>query len=258
MRLWQSEDANVLIEVQRTSGCCFLFHQASRAVLCAALGEASDTNKLRVFALPECIPQETEAERQACLKDSLKICSSLLQNERVDAHLMALESLVKLSTCCRSRTFAARSILSCGDFLQTLVSLIQSSTLSTSDHESNRTDTEQEHLALMHRHAMTVLANCLAALQEDNETKEKIESEVTTDSMLMALIEQVARCDKEPHEACQAMRCLQELVRLQKDCKQRALALGLDGYADKASRYGDHRHLQLHSETQKLLQHLND
>ena len=261
IRLWKSEEAHqVVVEVQRTSGCCFLFHQASKAVLRAASG-ATATKPSVVFTLPKCIPQESEAERLACLKEGLDICSCLLQSGRMDSHLMALESLVKISECSRSREYAARCILGSGEFLQTLVSLIQTSSLSSSpDNEANRTITEKEHLALMHRHAMTVLANCLSTLQEKEDASDSaLQADVTSDTTLMALIDRVAHCDKRPHDACQAVRCLQELVVLKNsDCKQRALALGLASHADFAKQLGDRRHVQLYTESQKLLHQLKD
>ncbi|GKY96394.1 hypothetical protein MPSEU_000599000 [Mayamaea pseudoterrestris] len=262
VRLWKSqEDNQVIVEVQRTSGCCYLFHQACKAVLRAAMGEPI-TKQPVTFTLPKCIPQETEAERLACLEESLSICSGLLQNERMDAHLMALETLVKLSKCCRLQGSAARCILSSGDLLHTLVFLIQASSLSSrTEADANRTDAEQEHLVLMNRLAMTVLANCLSVLQEEGkeETKSALQADITSDTTLLALIDRVAHCDKRPHDACQAVRCLQKLVLLKNNnCKQRALALGLANHADFAKQFGDHRHLQLSAESQKLLNQLKD
>jgi hypothetical protein len=139
--------------------------------------------------------------------------------------------------------------------------LIKSSSIDGNATASSRTDAEEVHFALMHRHALTVLANCLAALQEGDKADRKsfLQAEVTSDSTLLALIDRVAHCDKRPHEACQAVRCLQELVNLKdSDCKQRALALGLASHAVFAKQMGDRRHLQLHTESQKLLHQLKD
>ena len=271
VRLWSSSEApqSVIVEMQRIDGCCFLYHQMCRKVFEAATASAASmsTNKPRAFPMPKCIPQETPEQREQCTKEGLDIASSLLQTNRIDAHLMALESLVRLTGSCNcsqeARKFAAREILQQTEaqqersLLDTVLCLIQSFRMDSQD-DSALTDMEEQHFSIMHRNALTVLANCLEECSPVEDCA--LSSELVSESLLTSLVQDMADSEKRPHDACQSVRCLSALS-ASTECQQKLqqLLAGKDALSSvvlQAQRAGRSRHEQLRAEAEKLQQRM--
>lgn len=242
-----------MVEVQRAAGCCFLFCQATKAILRAAKGDAT-VQPARCFTLPACVPQQSHEEEKQLIQDDLQNCASLLKKDRHDAHLLAMESLCHLSKATkRNRAFAAHCIL-CGDFLSTLLCLVESYRMSPCDSELVLSDMEQEHFSLMHRHALTILGNCLVALDESGELSHLLENqpELASKSLTACLVLQVSNSQEHPHDACQAVRCLKSLVRTCAEIKQNACDLGAAAAIDAAQQQGACSHTALEQESVTL------
>jgi len=218
VRLWSDKD-QVLVEIQRTAGCCFLFHQSAKAVLRAAKGLRKQQPQIS-FTIPDCVPQETEEESKQCTQEGLEIALDLLKKDRLDAHMLAIESLVYLTKATKNRSFAAHCIL-CGEFRSTILCLVESFRM----HKSTSvalSQMEEEHLTIMHRNALTVLANCLVALEHSGELLHVLgqQEEFRSNTLLATLVDEVGSAEQRPHDACQAARCLQSLFRASDDTKQ--------------------------------------
>lgn len=251
VRLWNDKD-QVAVEVQRLAGCCFLFHQCAKSVLRAAKGVPA-ASPTKTFQIPESIPRETEQETKECIEEGLEIAADLLKKDRIDAHLLAIESLVCLSKATKTRKFAAKCIL-CGEFLSTLLSLIESFQMDHQTYQDVTSQVQESHLFAMHRNALTILANCLVSLEEQGKlnTTLKTQRELCSNSLILALVEDVSKSDTRPHDACQAARCLQSLMRSSNDVGRKLLEIGATDKVQEAHQQGCCRHAQLERECQKL------
>jgi hypothetical protein len=150
----------------------------------------------------------------------------LLNKDRLDAHMLAMESLTHLSRSAKCRCLIAKAVLN-GPLLENLVSLIECWQICSSDvaNESSgesKGGMEEQHCASMHRLAIAVLANCLQTLESEGELKGILverREQLCSPTLLMALVSELKQASQRPHDACEAARCLQPLVRLCPDCK---------------------------------------
>jgi hypothetical protein len=269
VRLW-SAPANknqVLVEVQKVSGCSYLYCQAARAVLRAAKGLEPQPVK-REFTIPQSVVKQHAASAVKKPFDSnamegIEIAFTLLQRKRLDARLMAVESLVQISKA--TAPFAAHAILCEKEELRAaLLSLVVEGRplegpgdAGGAGRAPSYTEMEKEHNRLMSRHALSVLANCLETLEHSGELEavlgEEQGSELCAQKTLQTLIAKVQASSENPHDACQAMRCMGSLVRTgSSDTKQTALALGFYETVAAAHATGGRCHARLEQECARL------
>lgn len=256
VHLWADEQpktSQVIVEIQRVAGCCYLFCQTAKMILRAAQGETLATlpPASPQFSIPKSIPRVSEQEEIKCCDEGLEIAQSLLSNQRLDGREMALESLIKLtSTSSSCRAYAARSIVS-GTTLDTIVALIEHShSVSIVSDEI-----EQEHSNLMHRYALTLLANCLEALSATKELTpmmQKHNDVFQSQALLLSLVNDVSSCSKSPHDAFQALKCLQIMTTACPSTKSYILDFGASRAIQVAQKEGLCRHANLYHESQKL------
>jgi hypothetical protein len=238
------ENEHVIVEVQRLAGCGFLFHQVAKCVLKGAKGAKLNLRRAsRSFSIPKCVPKIDSGKKD--VEEALETASCLMKQDRIDAHLMALETLAHLSQATsEQRGFTAHCIL-CGEFLETLVCLIESYRM-PNDVQSVLSDIEKSHLAMMRRHALNILASCLLTLEQSGELAHLVEKqhELSSKGLLMALVDEVAGASTRPHDACSAVRCLQSLV---KDSSARSILteMGLLESITSANETGVCRHAAL-------------
>lgn len=225
-RLFAGE-GKVIVELQRQAGCCYMFHQTARTVLRAAKG--MEQVKRRTFSVPPSIPKCDAEEEKECLENGLELAGSLLKKDRLDAHMLAMESLTHLSRSAKSQCLVAKTILT-GPLLETIVSLVECwSICATDGAEEEKGEVEEHHCATMHRLAISVLANCLSVLEAEGELCSVLaqrREQLCASSLMMALVEELRRAEQRPHDACEAARCLQTLVR---SCKCKRSIMECDG-----------------------------
>jgi hypothetical protein len=250
IRLFLDEE-QIVVEVQRRSGCCFLFHQAAKSILCAAKGKKPQ--RLPTFKIPECVKADADLSFEDSTEEAVQIASGLLKKDRYDAHLLGIESLVQVTKKATSTT-AARALFR-GEVLDTILSLIQSWQM----HQKDKDDyvipeMEKDYCVKMHRNALTVLANCLNALEQAGELEELLgtQDRLVADELLSVLIDDLESAEQRPHDAWQACRCLKTLLRSFKDTKMRAVGLGAPKAATIALNEGACTHLRLEEECRKL------
>ena len=251
LRLWKKNSQEVIVEAQKIDGCCFLYCQAAKAVLRAAKGLAAVPK--RKFALPACVPRDTEDEQKANIKSGLNIASTMLKSDRLDAHMMAIDTLLHISKATQNPSFAAHCIL-CGEFRSTLLALVECCRMNHDQAETPLGESEQKMIALMHRNAVAIIANCLKSLQDSRELVQVIsqQEELSSNDFLAALVEDVSACNERPHDACEAARCLHPLMYASTEIRRKVMDLGAEGAVGAASQEGACRHALLDNACAKL------
>lgn len=197
------------MEVQRRTGCSYKFRQCSKAILRAAKGESAVAMPER-RALPHSLPPLPASE-----DDSLEMAFGLLTQDRLDAQMLGMQSLLSLS---------ASAIFLSPEQASLVIS-----------HAINR---QSE----LRRDALTVLANCLT-----KGTQEAPNNEILLQTLIADLT------DQDLHVAYQAARCLTAICQTTASLKALVLKLGSTSAAQLALEEGQSRHALLEKET-KLLQ----
>ena len=251
LRLWRKNSNQVIVEAQKIDGCCFSYCQAAKAVLRAAKGQPAVPK--RKFTLPSCVPRETEDEQKESIKSGLAIASNMLKSDRVDSHMMAIDTLLHLSKATQNPSFAAHCIL-CGEFRSTLLALVEYCRVSRGQAETPINESEQQMITMMHRNALTIIANCLKSLQDSRELVQVLSQrqELCSSNFLAALLEDVSACNSRPHDACEAVRCLQPLMCASTEIRRKVLELGAEGVVETATQEGACRHASLENACTQL------
>jgi len=254
VHLWadeQTKTSQVIVEIQRVAGCCYLFCQTAKMILRAAQGEAIPASPASHFTIPKSIPRLSEQEEEKCCDEGLGIAQSLLANQRLDGREMALESLIQLTNTASScRAYAARSIIS-GTMLDNIVALMEHSSSASIVSD----EIEQEHSNLMHRYALTLFANCMETLSATKELAPLMQKHTDvfqSQALLLALVNDVSSCSKAPHDAFQALKCLQIMTTACSSTKSYILDFGASRAIQIAQKEGLCRHANLYHESQKL------
>jgi len=214
-----SDGNKVVVELQRQAGCSFMFNQTAKTVLRAAKG-LGQTKRKPMPVVPS-VPKCAIEEEKECLESGLEQAADLLKKDRLDAHLLAMESLSQLSQSTKCNCLVAKTIL-CGPLMENITSLIEC--WSVCSNEEEKGEAEEHHCATMHRRAIAVLANCLNTLEAEGELEAVLKQQteqVCSLSVVIALVDELRRAEERPHDAFEAARCLGPLVRVCPECKPR-------------------------------------
>jgi hypothetical protein len=264
VRLWavEANTNQVIVEVQRVSGCSFNFCQSAKSILRASKGLASpNACSAPQFTIPKGIPRPCLQDEERNMQEGLSIAISLLNSDRLDCNALAMESLVKLTSLGSDfRALAARTILR-DETLEKIVAMIEN----TSEQAAFSAVDELKFDSMMHRHALVVLSNCLSALSEhgssdlemlmfEGETFQRLQSQ----QLLFALVDDVTQCIKKPHEACQAIKCLRSMTSAHFPTKKAMLDMGAANAISMAQNEGFCRHNNLYKESQLLWRDIED
>jgi hypothetical protein len=220
----------IVVEIQRVSGCCFLFHQATKNVLRAALGQEAQPSV--ILTVPPCVMSELEEEDAT--EEALFFALNMLQSPRFDCNVLAMESLASVT---KANSVAAKSVVN-GPLMTLILGWVEGQNAEDQDFH------DQEHSVKMHRYALVILANCLTALSPTDTPK------VSDDCLKILIGELKAACER-PHDACEAAKSLKALVR-SSDVRLRALAMGAPSALMGAYQLGKSQHHQLERESLSL------
>jgi len=229
IRIFTADD-RVVVEIQRLSGCCYIFHQAAKNLLKAALGQ--EAVPCMELTIPPVIMSESD-EREAT-EEALDIAWTMLQSCRFDCRLLAMESLASLT---KTNSAAAKAVVN-GPLLTNLLHWI------VFDGVEDQFVDRQDYSTKMHRYALVVLANCLTSLT-------LYDIPPVSDECLNSLIKEVREADFRPHNACEAAKSLKALVRCD-DVRTRALNMGASEALNEAYKLGKSQHMQLENESLSL------
>lgn len=241
----------VLVEVQRTSGCSFQFHEASRSVLKSAKGIQCTAPK-RNLDIPSFIPRDSPEQKQRRIENGLQNAFNMLHTDRPDSQMLAMESLEQLTRSPASCKIAAKAVLR-GECLTRLMTLVQ-------DNDSGfLSDMEVRRVAVLKRRGLFVMANALCALSDSGELSSLLCStpELKSRSLVSSLVEDLRDSSSKPHEATQAARCIQCLVNA-KEVEAILVETSAMSAVSAALSVGGCRHLTLERESKKLKLHLTN
>lgn len=216
VKLFEDEH-QLVVEVQRRTGCSYVFHQCSKAVLRAAKGQESRRDTPQ-FTIPDSIRKSEQLDKVNAYEEALEHSFDLLKKERVDAQLLGMQSLIKLS-----------EQAPLGDRVTVII-----------NHVHERPADDDEFGTMLRRDALTVLANSLVENQPP---------ELLSDELLRVLIADLT--DSDLHTAHQAARCLTAICQC-RPLKQLLTKMGASPATEMAKEEGLLRHKLLEREAQLL------
>lgn len=207
---------SIVVEIQRRSGNCISFHNTCRVILLAARGHA--TTKVKSLK-PLLATNTAKSKPPEEMENLLENVGCLLKKDRVDARMLGIESLRRLSEkkCSgyESALRVAKNILSQeGHISETVFSLVQFRALVVDD--DARLDScfgERKHHDIMHSHALAILANSLSLVLTAGEPGREYVNQMSHDEKLLAaLVGVVENTDIRSHDSYEAVRCLSILT----------------------------------------------
>lgn len=215
MKLFE-DDHQLIVEVQRRTGCSYTFHQCSKAVLRAAKGQEPRSPDTPRFVVPDVIRKEEETK--TANEETMERSFDLLRSRRVDAQLLGVQNLVKLS-----------ETVPLGDRLPIIINLVLV-----------RPSASDSFDAMIRRDALMVVANSLALSQP---------SDLMSDELIRTLIADLT--DNDLHTAHQAARCLTSICQSRR-LKELVAKMGAASATLLAQQEGLSRHQLLEQETRVL------
>lgn len=266
VRLFQHSASKILVEVQKLMGCSFGFCQVAKTVLNAAKGvnvkaESSQSRKTVqppfTFKLPPIPLKQVVENRDEAVVECVEHALNLLKSNRFDCDIIAMESLFHItSSKCSDRNCAAQKIL-CGPVLETLSRFIKR-TSSAEYSDSDDDEFEDDNSCTARCKALAVFANCLDVAEKSEmlcsimKQKHVQECIYRDDHLVLALVDDLKMASMKPHDACQAARCLQSLVRSSPQIRSLACKLDIADAAACAARVGCVSHFALEAESSQL------
>lgn len=186
------------MEVQRRTGCSYKFRQCSKAILRAVKGEPTMPAP-RTFALPRSLPPMPASVNN----EALEIAFDLLNQDRLDAQMLGMESLLSLSRTASFETEQLATIVGLAtsrqselrrDALAILANCLATTTVPTSDHllRTLIADLTDKDLHVAHQAARCLTAICQKSSHEVKALVLNMGSSVAT---------QMAKMEGESHHA---------------------------------------------------------
>ena len=168
-----------------------------------------------------------------------------LSSELLDSKLIGMESLEQI-TRCEASGYVSKKILE-GSCLETVLAAAQED-LSNAD-----TQVDEQHISIMRRRAITVLANALCALAQSGELEVFLQdcSTLKSESFIVNLLETLREASSLPHEATQAARCMQYLM-TSKDVQNFLFTMSVTSVVSEACTIGACRSSLLENESKRL------
>jgi len=253
VRLFATDCAKqVVVEVQRVLGCSYGFVQIAKIVLNAAkcIRRSQPPNRVPPSLICNIMIPTIAADQrknEESIVESLELSLNMLKSNRFDTNEFALDILLQLTSNSNNtnsaygRSFAASKILS-GSFLKTLLLLTVNGTPTF--------PAKHQHSIKMHRHALTILANCLDATEKSRNLGNN--DVFCSDKVCLSLFEKLKGSSTEPHEAYQATRCLRSLLRSYVQVRRLASIHNIADATICAFNNGTASHAMLEKESQKL------
>ena len=199
------DSGKIVVEVQRKCGCSYRFRETARTVLRSAKGVAPERAR-PALAIPSSILLDTPKQQQHRAESALEVAMQQLSSDRLDTQLIGMESLEQI-TQSASRFCVSNMVLE-GECLAKVLAAAQ-------DHAGNaRSEFEEQHISIMKRRAMTVVANALSCLAESGRLDSLLSQcgEIKSESFICSLVDTLREASTSPHDATQAARCIQHLL----------------------------------------------
>jgi len=238
--------SDILVELQRVSGCAVAFHSTCKHVLNAAKGE-NDANKSEKVYLKPCLEQSSRpklssrpskmfnsSSNQERIQECLELVNSLLKKDRIDANLLGIQSLQMLTnpdiSGLDSAIIASKVVLygaphNC--IKEKVQLLVQHCRLHEDDDESEEEQDEFEykHYSQMRNHALCILSNSLEILSSQGMLQLEEDSWLAN-TFVSILLSDLKQSSLRPHDGTMSAKCLCILVKQSNAIRQRALKRG--------------------------------
>lgn len=252
IRLFGDNDM-VVVEVRRLMGCTFDFRDASRTILRASKGVQQGERSFppRRFSIPPTIPKRSRESHHKCINDDFQSAYTMLQSEKCDIQILAIESMEKMMKSCGAQDVVAKLILWNCDCLKRLVSLLESCD------GADQSGLESGHSSILRRNILGVVASSFEAISESDLT-EVLSMEgngLIARPFLSSLLSCVQEAISKPHDAFEAVRCLRYLL-TSKDVEAAMMEMSAMDVISSARSAGINCHQGLELESNKLMAQL--
>jgi DNA-binding transcriptional ArsR family regulator len=242
----------VVVEVRRQAGCSFHFRDAAKAILRSSKGLGKQRSGLRSapvkkFCIPPMLPKRSREEYHECIRDDFRVACNMLHSTTADSHLLALESMGKMTTTSDSRDVASKLVLRNYDCIKKLLNLLDLYTK------------EQRYGSTHCRKILEVLANSFEAISISDlaEILSTNNHDLKARTFVSFLISSLEEASTRPHDAFQAARCMRCLL-VSKEVESLLVEMSAMDAISSARSVGLNCHEQLEQESFKLLGQLQN
>jgi len=243
------DNGKIVVEVQRKCGCSYRFRETARTVLRSAKGVTAERVR-PVMAIPSSIPLDTPVQQQQRAESAVQVAMQQLCSDRLDSQLIGMESLEQI-TQSASRFCVSNMVLE-GECLAKVLAAAQDDIVNATS------EFEEQHITVMKRRAMTVVANALSALAESGRLDSLLSGcgELKSESFICSLVETLREASTSPHDATQAARCIRHLL-TSKEVEAVLIEMSAISVVSDACTSGACRSALLEQESKKLKLLLN-
>jgi len=245
------QDGMVVVEVRRQAGCSFHFRDAAKAILRSSKGMGRQQRSLPVkkFNIPPMLPKRSREAFHECIRDDFRIAFNMLQSQKTDAQLMALETMGKMTTISGSSDMAGKLVLNNNDCVKQLLTLLDL-------HNQERASPESESPchSKQCRKVLELIANSFEAISNIDLATilSSNEHELRSTSFISFLVSSLNEASTRPHEAFQAARCLRCLL-VSKEVENLLVEMSAIDAITSARSVGVNCHQELEQESFKLM-----
>jgi hypothetical protein len=240
-----------VVEVRRQIGCSIQFRDAAKAILISSkgLGKQQRSVATRKFCIPPTLPRRSLKAHHECIRDDFQIAYTMLQSKKADAHLLALETMGKMTTSSEANDVAAKLVLSNYDCVKQMLFLL--------DFYKHRLIPEMKpcyHSSTVCRKILEILANSCEAISKSDLAGiiSANDHDLKTRSFLSLLLSSLDEASTRPHDAFQAARCMRSLL-ISEDVENLLIEMSAIDVISSALSVGLTFHLKLEQESNKLM-----
>jgi len=204
----------IVVEVRRQSGCSILFRDVAKNVLrhSKGLGDQQQQQRSllrRKLSIPSMLTRRSWNVQCECIRDSFRIACTMLHSSKADTHILAIESIGKMTLCSEAKVVAAKLLLGSHDCLKQLLFLLD---FYSTDRSSS--GMESSYHSILCRKILEALANACEVLNENDLAVilSRNDHDLKTNSFVNLLLSFLREASTRPHEAVHAARCMRYLL----------------------------------------------
>jgi len=246
-----SQDDMVVVEVRRQAGCSFHFRDAAKAILRSSKGMGRQQRSLpaKKFNIPPMLPKRSREALHECIHDDFRLAFNMLQSDKTDAQLLALETMGKMTKISGSSDVASKLVLNNFDCVRQLLTL-----LDLRNEERPNSESESPYQSTKCRKVLELIVNSFEAISKIDLATilSSNEHDLKSTSFVSFLISSLDEALTRPHDAFQAARCLRYLL-VSKEVESLLVEMNAIDAVTSAHSVGVKCHQELEQESFKLM-----